>query len=338
MQFPYLANRLSNFCIYYSVKKYYTLIITDFKEAYMYELYKLGDKTYYIDSPVKTGIYTLDDGDVLLVDSGNDVDAAKKIDKHLRENNWIPKIIINTHSHADHIGGNDYFVKKYGTQIFSVGMECSFISNPLLEPAYLYGGFPFKELKNKFLMAKPSDAIDITAIEPSDEYDQIRKLLQANGIEIIKLDGHSFNMIGVKTSDDAFFIGDAINGINILDKYHITFIYDVKSYLETLDFLLEYKSKVFVPSHSVVSDNIMELVNANKNKAFEIMEHVIKICEKPKIFENILKEIFYSYSLKMDINQYVLVGSTLKSYLSYLYTMGKLEYVFENNEMLWVKI
>ena len=40
----------------------------------------------------------------------------------------------------------------------------------------------------------------------------------------------------------------------------------------------------------------------------------------------------------MNENQYVLVGSTIKSYLSYLYDNNKLSYEFKNNKMLWKKI
>ena len=37
----------------------------------------------------------------------------------------------------------------------------------------------------------------------------------------------------------------------------------------------------------------------------------------------------------MDFNQYVLIGSTVRSYLSYLYDQGKVTADFVDNRMLW---
>ena len=56
-----------------------------------------------------------------------------------------------------------------------------------------------------------------------------------DGLEYIKLPGHYFDMIGIRTSDDIIFLADSIFGENTINKYHFFFIYDVKGYLETLD-------------------------------------------------------------------------------------------------------
>ena len=70
----------------------------------MYELYRLGECSWYIDCPAKIGIYQPNEKEVYLIDSGNDKDAGKKIKKILDAQGWTLKGIINTHSHADHIG------------------------------------------------------------------------------------------------------------------------------------------------------------------------------------------------------------------------------------------
>ena len=53
--------------------------------------------------------------------------------------------------------------------------------------------------------------------------------------------------------------------------------------------------------------------------------------------ENILTEIFKKYNLKMNLNQYVLIGSTLKAYVTYLYEEEKLTYKITENKILWIQ-
>jgi len=40
----------------------------------------------------------------------------------------------------------------------------------------------------------------------------------------------------------------------------------------------------------------------------------------------------------MNINQYVLIGSTIKSYLSYLKDEDKITYEFIDNKMIWKQV
>ena len=49
------------------------------------------------------------------------------------------------------------------------------------------------------------------------------------------LPGHSFGMVGIKTDDGVWFLGDAYLGRRLLDRNPFGFIYNVEAYLETLD-------------------------------------------------------------------------------------------------------
>ena len=123
------------------------------------ELVQVGKNTFYLDNPTNIGIYLVNNKDVYLIDSGNNKDAGKKILKIINEHNWQVLGIINTHSHADHIGGNNVIQNRTNCAIFSSEIENSFISNTILEPSILYGGYPFNSLLNKTLMAKESSSI-----------------------------------------------------------------------------------------------------------------------------------------------------------------------------------
>lgn len=289
------------------------------------ELIKVGEKTYYIKNPTNIGIYKVDEESVYLIDSGNDKDAGKKIIKIVEEQGWKIKGIINTHSNADHIGGNKVIQDRTGCAIYAYNIEKSFTENPILEPSFLYGGYPFKDLRNKFLLAKESTVTNIENNLPE-------------GLEYISLKGHFFDMIGIKTSDDVYFLADSLFSEETIMKYHLFFIYDVREYLNTLDYLDTLKGSLFIPSHCEASTDIKLLTSLNRNKIHEVLEVITKYCEKEVTFEEILKYIFDKYSLVMNANQYVLIGSTIRSYLSYLYDEGKITYEFKDNKMLWKKL
>ena len=128
----------------------------------MYELNHIIGNSYYIQSPSKMGLVKLSDTDVCLIDSGNDKDAGRKVRQLLDANGWHLTAIYNTHSNADHIGGNRYLQGQTKCKIYAQGIECDITRHPVLEPAFLYGGFPPKDLRHKFLMAQESDAKELT--------------------------------------------------------------------------------------------------------------------------------------------------------------------------------
>ena len=291
----------------------------------MFELIQVSERSYYIQSPAKIGLVRIEDKNVCLIDSGNDKDAGRKVRRILNENGWNLTAIYNTHSNADHIGGNKYLQSQTGCKIYAPGIEAAFTKYPVLEPSFLYGGYPCKDLRHKFLLAQESNAELLT------------KNAMPDGFEIIPLPGHFFDMVGFRTPDNIVFLADCLSSTETLDKYQIGYIYDVGEYIKTLEFVKTMKAKLFIPAHANATENIADLAQSNINKVFEIADKIVTICKEPVCFETILQQLFNEYDLKMNIEQYVLVGSTVRSYLSWLKDNGKLCVCFENNMMLWVQ-
>ena len=156
-----------------------------------------------------------------------------------------------------------------------------------------------------------------------------------HGLEYFTLKGHFFDMIGIKTSDNVYFLADSLFSEETITKYHLFFVYDVKEFLNTLESLKELKGRVYIPSHCEATRDITDLIDINKNKVCEIINNIYEFCKNEVTFEDILKLIFDKYSLTMNANQYVLVGSTIKSYLSYLYEENRISYEFKENKMFW---
>ncbi len=289
----------------------------------MYELVKVGDGTYTIESPAKMGLYRLNEKEVCLIDSGNDKDAGKKVLRILEEQGWELKFILNTHSNADHVGGNAVIQQRLAVPAYTSAVEACFNRFPVLEPSFLYGGFPCRELRNKFLMAQPSCAQDIT------------DLALPSGFKVLDLAGHYFGMIGIRTPDKVWFLADCVMGENILQKYHASFIYDVAAYLATLEAVEKLAGKCFIPAHAPACEDIRPLVAANRKKVHEIIEKIRLICVEPVTSEEVITKIFDAYQLTLNWNQYVLVGSTIRSYLAYMLDQNQLKAEFVQNRLLW---
>ena len=100
----------------------------------MFELVQVSQQSYYIQSPAKIGLVKLNDKEVCLIDSGNDKDAGRKVRQILDANGWCLRSIYNTHSNADHIGGNQYLQKQTGCKIYAPGIESDFIRHPVFSP------------------------------------------------------------------------------------------------------------------------------------------------------------------------------------------------------------
>jgi glyoxylase-like metal-dependent hydrolase (beta-lactamase superfamily II) len=289
------------------------------------KLKQLVNRSYYIPAPALMGIFTRGDR-VVLIDSGNDKEAGRQILKLCEERGWLLDLIVNTHSNADHIGGNAFLQKKTGCRIAATRLEAAFIQDPVLEPAFLYGGYPPGDLRNKFLMAHPSKVTDI--ISPSGE-------VLDTGLAAIPLPGHYFEMVGIRTPDDVVFLADCLFPESIMTKYHIFFLYDLGAHLETLKRIQTLEAEWYVPSHGVPTNDIGGLVEMNRKKIEEILSVILSFCVEPASVEGIVTCVCTRYEIELDANQYALVTSTIRSYLSYLETMDEVEKVLEGGRLLW---
>ena len=289
----------------------------------MYELHQVGENTFYIDCPAQMGVYRVAPEEAVLIDSGNDKEAGKKVLKIFDAQGWRLKAVYNTHSNADHIGGNRLLADRTSCAVYGTEIENAFTRAPLLEPSFLFGGYPPRELRGKFLMAQPSSPRSLTP-----------EALPA-GMTMFPLPGHFFGMVGFATDDGICFLADCLSGENILEKYHVSFIYDVAAYLDTLERVKTMQAKIFVPAHAPVTEQIASLAQVNIDKVAEIADKICELCGQPLGFEEILQKLFADYGLTMNFEQYVLVGSTVRSYLAWLKDTGKLAARFEDNRLLW---
>lgn len=292
----------------------------------MYELIQVSGSSYYVQSPAKIGLVRLNDTDVCLIDSGSDKDAGRKARQLMEKNGWHLTAIYNTHSHADHIGGNRYLQSQTGCRLYAPGAECAVTRHTVLEPSMLYGGCPPKELRHKFLMAQESDAAYLTAD------------VLPEGFRLLPLPGHCMDMVGFRTPDDVVYLADCVSSRETLEKYRIGYIYDVGAYLATLETVKAMTAKAFVPAHAEVTEDIAPLAQYNMDTVREVGDAITALCAAPQTFEELLKALFDRYGMVMTFEQYALVGATVRSYLTWLKETGCVTVEFADNRMLWRRV
>ena len=292
-------------------------------EDSMFELVQVSENCYYIQNPAKIGLVKLNDNNVCLIDSGNDKEAGRKVRQILDKNGWHLTAIYNTHFHADHVGGNRYLQSQTGCKAYLPEIECGFARHTILEPSFLYGGSPMESLCHKFLMAQDSDCDYLTD-------DVLPKNLSS-----IPLPGHSPGMVGYRTSDDIVFLADCLSSVETLKKYTIGYVYDIESYLSTLKTVKDMKASMFIPAHVEATEDISELAQYNIDATLEVADHIEEICKTPISTESVVKRIFDDYSLRMTMEEYVLISSTVRSYLSWLESKGRIAHDTADNMLTW---
>lgn len=291
----------------------------------MFELVQVGQHTYYIEYPSKIGIYKpYDNGDVYLIDSGNDGRISKRVLKIISEQGWKIKGIFNTHCHADHVGGNAWLQQETGCKIYVPDIDCGAVNYPVLNSILLYGAYPMSELANKFYMAEKSNALPLSEADMPE------------GLEWFPLYGHTLGMVGFKTSDNVLFIADSVASREVLEKYTVTYLIEVGKYLETLDNLEKMEGRLFIPSHSAPVENIRELTEINKEYVNRILSEILEFCREPRLTYEVTKYFFDNNKVIFNMMQAALVGSTVRSYLTYLKEMGKIGMEYIDNCVYWL--
>ena len=95
------------------------------------------------------------------------------------------------------------------------------------------------------------------------------------------------------------------------------------------------EAKVFIPSHAEATDDIAPLAELNIRAVNEIADTIAELCSEPLSFETLLAELFRRYELTMTFEQHALVGSTVRSYLTWMKECGRLTAFIEDNMLLW---
>lgn len=291
----------------------------------MFEFIKCAKNTYYLKAFANVGIYDLGNGEVILIDSGDHKKSVEDLDTFLSERNFRVKMIINTHSHIDHISGNKFFKEKYGCEVYASEIECSLVSEPNIEGLFFFNGVPIRRLPDTRVTDKGTPAKLLTAD------------VLPEGFETVSLPGHNFNMIGVKTPDDVWFIGDSILTKETFESYKVPFFLNINESIETAKMLPSLKGKLFVPAHAPASEDITELALFNAKRLTELKEYFYSICNG-RSFEEILAKADEDFAMRLTPDKYAKCSITIKSHLQALINDGRITAEIERSRLVYKRL
>jgi hypothetical protein len=90
-----------------------------------------------------------------------------------------------------------------------------------------------------------------------------------------------------------------------------------------------------VPSLGSICAGIDELARLNLSVVENLETALLEILVRPTHFAHILKAVCDRFDITRNCGQYALVGSTIRSFLSYLYNEDRLTLFFDANVLYW---
>lgn len=294
------------------------------------QLIKIKGNTYYIDAPTNIGVYVFKNKTCLLIDTGIDNSQAAKIDEIIKENGLHPRYIINTHTHTDHCGGNNYFKKNYpGCVVYASEEEKIFLEHPDLHNTILFSASPLKQLGK----TSKNGGVDFIL-----EYGTLR--LDEKRLEIYALPGHTADHIGVVTPENVCFCGDALFSENIMNKYSLPNLFDIESSRSTLAFIKNIETDFFVIGHMegfIDREEAVKLAEANLENINTFEEQILELLEQPLTREDLLENIAVLNDLILDFKEYHLAFATISAFIKYLCERHSITFTIENGKLYYFK-
>lgn len=289
----------------------------------MYEFLKLSGNTYCISMPTNVGLYKTEDNKVYVIDTGINEKSARKILDTVEGQGWQIEAVLLTHAHTDHAGGCKYIVETTGCKAHATDAERIFVEYPDLEPAVVYGAFPCRDFRGKFMNT------------PKCPVGNIEELRLPEDMEIFHLPGHFADMIGFRTPDDVYFVADSVIASQTLQKSPMSYIFDIESHYKTLENIKKLDGKLCVPSHAEPTREIGALAEFNKQSLDTVNDWLLEVLDTPMSVEDLAAAFTAKWELSDTYTQYVMTCSGVRTHLTYLRHRELVNYSFEGSRMLW---
>lgn len=311
------------------------------------ELSQLSRHVFHLKMPTNTGIIALPSEpggtEIYIIDTGNNETTGKRILDFVGKTfrNAHIKAILNTHSHADHCGGNSYIAAQTGCGIWASKGEAVLLECPDIETQLIWGGTPIHDIRSQFLLAKPCT---VTRVFDGEETIRLPCPPENTGnsslsVRVISLPGHCVDQTGFLVTDTdgtrVMFAGDVLSGRNVIKNYWIQYLLDETKTKESLRKISLVEADAYIPGHGEATGDVESLAELNMLAILETENMILDELRSPKTMEDILKAVADRNGIQLRTSQFCLIGSTLRSYITGLYEAGKITFAIADNKMVW---
>lgn len=298
----------------------------------MSEIELLGERCGFLPGAVNVGVVWEVSGRAVAVDTGTDRDAGRHLLRAVQARSLRLVAVVNTHSHADHYGGNEYLLRQVpDLEVWAPQLEEAVLRYPYLEPFFLYGAQPPEPLRNKWLMAKPSVVHHV--YETADGELKIAGLV----LRVHRADGHAVRQAAVGFGD-VCYAADAFFGPEVLEKYEVPFTHDVTEQLSTLQRLRAWPYEVFVPGHGspVRRHQLLRVLQDNEQAVRRTTDRVLQAVGSGATSDEVVHRVAADLrNPPSNPSTYFLLRSTVMSHLTYLLEAGQVDWTLDRGVLRW---
>ncbi len=289
---------------------------------------QLSERVYAAPGGVNIGVVLAPDNAAILIDTGLNDTAVRKVLRRLEAEERRVAAVITTHGHGDHFGGNAFTVRRTGAEVWAPVWDEATLRYPLNLPSALFAGAdPPNSLRTKFLLVQPSPVDHVYDAGP----------LSVAGVELtaISLAGHSPNQMGILV-DDVFFCADVVLPAQAIEKYKMPYLYSVRDHLVALDRAEEVESAVVVAGHGPVPTDLTAAIDLNRKVVLDVAKRVKAACETPRDADSILGDVLNQLGANpADAGAYFLLHPTIYAFLTYLEDRGDIQMILEQGRVYW---
>ncbi len=290
---------------------------------------RLAGSTYLLPGSPNTLLRLVEEtGRVSVVDPGASSDRARDIEEAVKSIGGSPGPIILTHGHSDHV----VTAKALGWRPVYAPRYCiAFVESLWARRAIAYGGL----VSLKHIAHEPAEIqVDYWVMDRNP----------VPGFRAIWLPGHTPGHTGYVNDEDRIaYVGDAVFGEKVLERFGIPFAYDLKTFVETIEkriSKLVSEGYTIVPSHGPVTEGggAKALLEANVRKVLELKELVLSILsEKPMTLDKLTVELTERVAKLEELKPRSLLLNRVPvmSLLAWLEEEGRIEAAVSSEGVVW---